>query len=140
MKRRSLLTSSLGAAAALAMPNVVSAQGKSTTVKFVPQADLALLDPVFNTALVTRNHGFLVFDQLYGLDDTLNPQPQMVDGHVVEDGGKTWRMTLRDGMKFHDGSPVLARDAVASIKRWAKNDPFGQNVMAVTDDLSATSD
>jgi peptide/nickel transport system substrate-binding protein len=135
MKRRDLLT----AAVALSMPNLAAAQNK-TTVNFVPQADLALLDPVFNTALVTRNHGFLVYDQLYGLDDNLQPQPQMVDGHVIEADGKTWTMTLREGMKFHDGTPVLARDAVASIVRWARNDPFGQNVMAVTDELSAPSD
>ncbi len=139
MKRRDLLTATAGAAAALAMPNIAAAQNK-TTVNFVPQADLAILDPVFNTALVTRNHGFLVYDQLYGLDDNLQPQPQMVAGHVVEDDGKTWKMTLRDGMTFHDGTPVLARDAIASIRRWATNDPFGQNVIAVTDELSAPSD
>jgi peptide/nickel transport system substrate-binding protein len=139
MKRRDLLTSTLGGAAALALPNIAAAQG-SKTVHFVPQADLALLDPVFNTALVTRNHGFLVYDQLYGLDDSLAPQPQMVEGHVIEDDGLTWRMTLRPGMTFHDGTPVLARDAVASIERWARNDPFGQNVRAVTNELSAASD
>ncbi len=139
MQRRELLTSTIGAAAALALPNIAAAQGK-TTVHFVPQADLALLDPVFNTALVTRNHGFLVYDQLYGLDDSLAPQPQMVEGHVVEDGGLTWRMTLREGMTFHDGTPVLARDAIASIRRWGRNDPFGQNVLAVTNEMSAASD
>ena len=133
MKRRTLL------AAALATPSLAAAQNRST-VRFVPQADLTLLDPVFNTALVTRNHGFLVFDQLYGLDDTLQPQPQMVEGHVVGDDGRTWTMTLRDGLVFHDGSKVLARDAVASIERWAKNDPFGQNVRAVTDELAAVDD
>ena len=139
MKRRDLLTTTAGAVAALAMPNLAAAQNK-TTVRFVPQSDLALLDPVFNTALVTRNHGFLVYDQLYGLDDSLQPQPQMVAGHVIENDGRQWTMTLREGMTFHDGTPVLARDAIASIVRWAKNDPFGQNVMAVTDELSAPSD
>ncbi len=139
MKRRQLLTSAAGAVAGLATPGLAAAKDK-VTVHFVPQADLALLDPVFNTALVTRNHGFLVFDQLYGLDDGLQPQPQMVDGHVTEDDGKTWTMTLREGLAFHDGTPVLARDAVASIERWSRNDPFGQNVRAVTDELSAPSD
>ncbi len=139
MKRRQLLTTSMGAAGALSMPNIGLAQG-TKTIHFVPQADLALLDPVFNTALVTRNHGFLVFDQLYGLDEGLQPQPQMVEFHAIEDGGRTWKMTLREGLKFHDGTPVLARDAVASIVRWARNDPFGQNVMAVTDELSVISD
>ena len=117
MKRRDLLTAAAGGAAALALPGIAAAQNQ-VTVRFVPQADLAILDPVFNTALVTRNHGFLVFDQLYGLDDTLQPQPQMVEGHVTEDDGRIWRMTLREGMTFHDGTPVLARDAIASIDRW----------------------
>ena len=139
MKRRDLLTAAAGGAAALALAGIAAAQNQ-VTVRFVPQADLAILDPVFNTALVTRNHGFLVFDQLYGLDDTLQPQPQMVEGHVTEDDGRTWRMTLREGMTFHDGTPVLARDAIASIDRWSRNDPFGQNVRAVTDELSAPSD
>ena len=139
MHRRGFLTTTASAASALALPSIGAAQGR-TTVVFVPQADLAILDPVFNTALVTRNHGFLVFDQLYGLDDGLMPQPQMVAGHVVEDDGRTWKMTLREGLVFHDGTPVLARDAVASIDRWSRNDPFGQNVRAVTDELSAPSD
>ena len=139
MKRRDLSTSAIGGAASLAMPHIARAQGKRT-INFVPQADLALLNPVFDTALVTRNHGFLVDDQLYGLDGTLNPQPQMVEGHVVADDGRTWKMTLRDGLKFHDGTPVLARDAVASIDRWSRNDPFGQNVRAVTDEMTAPSD
>ena len=139
MKRRDLLTAAAGTAATLALPNLAAAQNK-VTVRFVPQSDLALLDPVFNTALVTRNHGFLVFDQLYGLDDNLQPQPQMVAGHVIADDGKTWTMTLREGMTFHDGTPVLARDAIASIIRWGRNDPFGQNVLAVADEIAAPSD
>jgi len=141
MKRRNFLAKSAAALAAsrLAAPNLAAAQNRST-LKFVPQSDLALLDPVFTTGLVTRNHGFLVYDQLYGLDESFSPQPQMVAGHVVEDDGKTWTMTLRDGMTFHDGTPVLARDAVASIDRWTKTDAFGQNVRAVTDEMSAVSD
>lgn len=136
MSRRTFLASS---AAALAAPQLAAAQQR-TTLKFVPQADLALLDPVFTSGLVTRNHGFLVFDQLYGLDEGFAPHPQMVAGHVVENDGKTWTMTLREGLRFHDGTPVLARDAVASIDRWTKVDAFGQNVRAVTDELSPVSD
>src|SRR5580698_1141571 len=139
MKRRQFIATTAAAASTLAAP-VVHAADAVKTINFTPQADLALLDPVFTTGLVTRNHGFLVFDQLYGLDESFNPQPQMVDGHVVDNDGKTWTITVRDGLVFHDGQKVLARDAVASIKRWGKIDAFGQNLMAVTDDLSATSD
>jgi peptide/nickel transport system substrate-binding protein len=139
MKRRDLLASAAAGAAILSAPAVRAADA-TKVVKFVPQADLALLDPVFTTGLVTRNHGFMVYDQLYGLDEGFAPQPQMVEGHVVEDGGKTWKITLRPGLRFHDGSPVLARDAVASIQRWMGTDAFGQNLRAVTDELSAPSD
>ena len=143
MKRRDLLTSSASAVAALAMPSISHAQGTAgarSVLKFVPQSDLALLDPVFNTALVTRNHGMLVYDQLYGLDDSYTARPQMADGHVVEDDGKTWRITLREGITFHDGTPVLARDAVASIDRWTKADVLGQNIRALTDEMVTVSD
>ena len=137
MKRRDVLATAAAAAASLPAPT--SAQQR-VTVRFVPQADLALLDPVFTTGLVTRNHGFMVFDQLYGLDDDFMPQPQMVEGHVIENDGKTWKLTLREGLRFHDGTPVLARDAVASINRWMQTDAFGQSLRAATEELSAPSD
>src|SRR5580704_17893052 len=107
MRRRDLLRSSLGAGLGVAigsplgLPRLARAQG-ATTLRFVPQADAAILDPMITTGLVNRNHGFLVFDTLYGVDEQLRPQPQIVDGHVVEDDGKTWTMTLREGLKFHD--------------------------------------
>ncbi len=127
------------AAALLAAPAIGRAQGAGL-LRFVPQADLAVLDPVYATAYVTRNHAFLVYDTLYGLDEQYQPQPQMVEGHLVEDGGKLWTLTLRDGLRFHDGQPVLARDAIASIKRWAARDAFGASLMAATDELSAPTD
>ncbi len=135
MRRRDLLVG----ATALAVPSIGRAASADTLI-FVPQADLAQLDPVWVTAYVTRNHAFLVFDTLYGLDTDYNPQPQMVDGHLVEDDGKLWTLTLRPGLKFHDGAPVLARDAVASIRRWASRDAFGASLLAVTDELGAPDD
>ncbi len=135
MKRRHLL----GAGAALlAAPAVVRAQSR-TTLKFVPYADLALLDPAVS-AFVTRNHVLMVFDTLFALDEAGVPQPQMLSGHAVSADGLEWTLTLRDGLLFHDGSPVLARDAVASIRRWAVLDAFGQALMAATDELSAPTD
>jgi peptide/nickel transport system substrate-binding protein len=139
MRRRSFLQSASAGAAFLAAPHIVSAQA-SRVLKFVPQADLAVLDPVYATAYVTRNHAFLVFDTLYGLDDQYRPQPQMVEGHRIENDGKLWVLTLRDGLVFHDGTPVLARDAVASIQRWAARDAFGSSLLGATDELSAQSD
>ena len=137
MKRRTFLATA-AAGAALA-PAVVRAQ-RQTTLKFIPQIDLAFLDPHWTTAYVTRNHGYLVFDTLYGQDGNYKVSPQMVEGHVVENDGKQWKLTLRDGLMWHDGEKVLARDCVASIKRWAKRDALGVALMSATDELSAADD
>lgn len=136
LNRRSFMALS---GAALAAPAL--AQGTSARVlKFIPQADLTVLDPIWTTAYVTRNHGLAVFDTLYGTDATYAAQPQMVAGHTVENDGKLWRLTLRPGLTFHDGSPVLARDCVASVARWGKRDAMGQTLMAYTDELTAPDD
>jgi peptide/nickel transport system substrate-binding protein len=144
VKRRDFLALAAGASATtLVAPSVVRAQGTTgaaATLRFVPQSDLTLIDPVFNTALVTRTHGMMVYDQLYGLDSSYNAQPQLVDGHTIEDDGRTWRITLREGTTFHDGSPILARDAIASIDRWTKADVLGQNIRAITNEMTPVSD
>ena len=85
-------------------------------------------------------HAYLVFDTLYGFDETFTPKPQMVEGHTVEADGKIWTLRLRDGLRFHDGTPVFARDAIASIRRFAARDPFGQSLLAATGELSAPDD
>ena len=136
MKRRSFLAA---ASASLALPSVTRA-ATTTTLRFIPQIDLAFLDPHWSTANVTRNHGYMVFDTLYGYDANYNPQPQMLAGHVVEDDGKLWKLTLREGLVWHDGEPVTSRDCVASIRRWAKRDAFGGTLMAATDELAAIDD
>lgn len=136
MLRRILLT---GVSAALAVPAL--AQAPATRVlRYVPQTDLTVLDPVFTTAYVTRHHALMVYDQLYGLDAELRPQPQMVEGHEVEGDGLTWRFRLREGLKFHDGEPVRGRDCVASIRRWAQRDGLGQVLLARTAEMSAPED
>jgi peptide/nickel transport system substrate-binding protein len=140
MRRRTFLAAT--AAATLARPAIAQTE-KQRTLKFITQSDLAIVDPIWTTAYVTRNHGFMVFDTLYGQTGQkagYKATPQMVSGHAVEDDGKTWKLTLRDGLVFHDGEKVLARDCVASIKRWGARDAFGQALMARTDELSAPDD
>src|SRR5260370_13026368 len=139
MKRRELLKPALAGAAALAAPAIGRAE-KQTTITFVPHAALASLDPVWTTADVTRNFSLAVYDTLYGFDAELTVQRQMVAGDGVPDDGKEWTRTLRDGLKFHDGSPVLARDCVATVKRWGQRYPMGTALMARTDEISAPSD
>jgi peptide/nickel transport system substrate-binding protein len=139
MKRRRFIVAST---AALALPSI--ARGAKTSVlKFIPSVDLSSVDPVASPSYVTRSHGLMVFDTLYGqagIDRDFSVQPQMVAGHAVEDGGRLWSLTLRDGLLFHDGTRVLARDCVASIRRWAVRDLFGQSLMQRTDELRATDD
>jgi peptide/nickel transport system substrate-binding protein len=139
MKRRDVLKTALAGATTLAAPRIVQAEG-AKTITFTPHADLASLDPVWTTADITRNFSLAVYDTLYGYDADFNVQPQMVEGHVISNDGKQWDLTLRDGLAFHDGTPVLGRDCVATIQRFARRDPFGGALMARTDELSAPSD
>ena len=136
MDRRTLLAAS---ATLLAAPRLAAAQGQRL-LKFVPQSDLGVLDPVWSAAYVTRNHGLMVFDTLYGMDAAYRIQPQMASGHEISDDGLTWTIGLREGLRFHDGPPVLARDCVASIRRWGVRDGIGQALMAATEELSAPDD
>lgn len=139
MDRRQFLKAAAAAATLPATPHLARAQGDKT-LRFVPYSDVAIIDPIWTTGYSTRTHALLVWDTLYGLDEQFQPQPQMVEGHVVEDGGRRWTLTLRPGLVFHDGSRVLARDAVASIRRWGARDTFGQALLAATDELSAPDD
>src|SRR5580704_5842116 len=134
MKRRTFLAT---AAATLARPAI---GGQATTIIHVPQGNLVTLDPVFTTAIVTRNAAAMVFETLFGRDEKLEAKPQMLSGFTTEDNGLKWTMKLRDGLLFHDGTPVLARDCVASLRRWMKRDAIGQTVADRLDALDATDD
>ena len=136
MRRRSLLA---GAAAALAAPALAQPAG-SRVLRVIPQANLTSLDPIWTTAVVTRNHGYLVYDQIVAMDANFVPRPQMAEGWLEEDAGLRWTFTLRPDLRFHDGEPVRAQDCVASIRRWMARDSLGQTLALLLDDLSATSD
>ncbi len=140
MDRRTVLRAAgLALVGGLAAPRLPRA-ADSRVLRFVPQANLANLDPIWGTQYVVRNAGLLIWDTLYGVDSTLTPKPQMAEGHVVEDDFKTWTIKLRPGLTFHDNTPVLARDAVASLKRWMARDQMGQLIFARLDALEAVDD
>ena len=136
MHRRTLLAT--GLAAPLAAPAIVRAQS-ATTLKVIPYADLALLDPA-TSAFITRNHVLMVFDTLFGVDEAGRVHPQMLENSTTSEDRLTWTLRLRPGLMFHDGTPVLARDAVASIQRWWVADAFGQALSAATAEVSAPDD
>ena len=117
MQRRTFLAAA--AASTLARP-ALSAGNRPLI--FVPQANLTVLDPMLTAATVTRNFALMVHETLYGRDIHYQPQPLMVEGHVIEDDGKRWTMRLRDGLLFHDGTPVRAQDCIASLQRWLQHD------------------
>ena len=126
MNRRHMISASAAAwalAVALLAPGVALGQGK--TLKVVPHANITILDPIWTTAFVTRNHGYMIYDTLFGTDLEGKVKPQMVDKWTVSKDNLTWTFTLRDGLEFHDGKPVTSEDVVASLKRWASRDSFG---------------
>lgn len=133
MRRRTLL------ATALAMPAVARAE-KAAALRFIPQANLTSLDPVWTTATVTNNHGYYVYDTLYAAAADMKPKPQMAEGHEVSADGRVWRIRLRAGLMFHDGTPVRGVDCAASIARWCKRDSFGQILDAVVENWAAPDD
>src|SRR5437667_11361291 len=140
MLRRNIFGAALLALAAGLVPATASAQTAAKTLRFIPQADLRSIDPIWTTAYVTRNFGYLVFDTLFALDKEFKPQPQMVDSWTVSDDKLTYKFILRDGLKWHDGQPVRAADCVASIERWAKRDQFGQKMMEAVASIADTDD
>ena len=130
MRRRDVLKSAASVAAlGGACLRPATAQGVARTMRFVPQVNLANLDPFWTTA-GTPYHGYMVFDMLYGIDDHFVPKPQMCAGHELSVDGLTWIFTLRDGLLFHDNDKVRAIDCTTSLARWTVKDPFGQQLAA----------
>ena len=140
MDRRRFLKTAAAVGGVLAAPNLALA-ADSKVLKFVPQANLANLDPIWTTQYVVRNASVLIWDTLLGVDAQLQPKPQMVESWETAADGKTWTFKLRSGLKFHDGEPVLAKDCVASIKRWWVRDaPMGGPISRRTDALEVVDD
>ena len=120
------------ATAALALlPAIASAQ----TLKVVMHSDVKILDPIWTTAYIVRNHGYMIYDTLLAVDDKLAVKPQMLEGWTVSDDKLVYTFTLRDGLVFHDGQPVTSADCIASIRRWAARDAMGQKLMDFTKEL-----
>jgi peptide/nickel transport system substrate-binding protein len=126
MHRRTLLLAPAGLAALPLAAPALAQNARAGTLRFVPQANLSVLDPVWTTATVTGNHGWYIFETLYAQDAQGRPQPQIAEAHEVSDDRLTWRFRLQEGQRFHDGTPVRAGDCAASLRRWAVRDPYGQ--------------
>lgn len=141
--RRDLIKTSLAAGTVVSMPSILRAQTASTTARIVRMSkvgDLRVFDPIFTTAALTADHGLAIYDTLFSMDSKLRPQPQMVGKWDLSDDKKTYMFELRDGLGWHDGTPVTAADCVASIRRWAQVAPGGKLIMARAQDISKKDD
>ncbi len=122
--RRILLSAIVSVASVLSF--AVSAQ----TLRVVMHSDLKILDPVWSGAYIVRNHGYMLYDTLFAMDETFAIKPQMVESWTTSDDGLVWTFKLRDGLEWHDGTPVTAEDCIASLKRWSARDAMGQKLAA----------
>ncbi len=127
MKRRTALLSALAAGVSATSPawGAPAAAKDNNTLRVVPFAGLSVLDPIWTSAYNTRNHGYMIYDTLFGTDEEGNVKPQMVDAWTMFADQKTWVFTLRDGLFFHDGKPVTSTDVTASLTRWSSRDALG---------------
>ena len=125
--------------AAFATPDA-RAQGSDKTLRLIPEADLRILDPIWTTAYITRNYGYMVYDTLFAYDSQFRPQPQMVGSWTVSPDKLKYSFTLRAGLAWHDGAPVRAADCTASLSRWMKRDVLGQTLETAIAEMKATDD
>ncbi|MEO3388856.1 ABC transporter substrate-binding protein [Mesorhizobium sp. CAU 1741] len=111
-----------------------SSQAQPETLRVVMQTGLRLMDPIMTTAYISRDHGYMIYDTLLGLDSHFEVRPQMADWTVSEDG-LVYTFTLRDGLQWNDGAPVTSEDCIASIRRWAEVDGTGGALMTLVKEI-----
>ncbi|WP_085043783.1 ABC transporter substrate-binding protein [Ensifer aridi] len=142
ISRRDLFKAGLAAGAAFSIPSILRAQAGTADARSVRMAigDLQLFDPFFTTAGQTANHAMAIYDTLFALDSKLTPRPQMIGKWGLSDDKKTYTFELRDGLGWHDGTPVTAVDCVASIRRWGQVDAGGKLVLERARDISKKDD
>lgn len=133
MLRKMLLSIALLSAVSVASAN-------ASTLKVVAHADPKILDPIWSTNYISRNHGYMIYDTLFATDEKGLVQPQMAQGYDVSDDRLTYTITLRDGLTWHDGPAVTTADVVPSIKRWASVDRAGRAMLAFVKDFVIVDD
>ena len=122
-------------AATVFAAGVLAPAGAENMLRVVMHSDLKIVDPIWTTAYIARNHGYMIYDTLFAMDAKGEIRPQMVDKYDVSADKLTYTLTLRDGLVWHDGKPVTAEDCVASIKRWAAKDSMGQKMLGFVKDF-----
>ncbi|HUC70510.1 MAG TPA: ABC transporter substrate-binding protein [Stellaceae bacterium] len=127
---------------ALALASLPAAASTSSpqTLRLIAQADLRVLDPIWTTATITRNYGYMIYDTLFALDSHFQPRPQMVDRWTISEDKLTYTFMLRDGLKFDDRQPIRSIDCIASLKRWSRRDTLGQSLAAAVAEYRVVDD
>src|ERR1700722_19698172 len=141
--RRRFVQGGVAAATLVSTPAVIKAQtapSKLKTLRAAMQGDLRSFDPIWTSASITSYHGALIYDTLFGVDEDMKPQPQMVGSYGVSDDQLTWTFKLRDGLYFTDGTALTSADCIASMRRWAARDGAGQHMFARVKDTRTTDD
>jgi peptide/nickel transport system substrate-binding protein len=133
---RKTFVAAAAVAAMAATAGTAFAQGK--TLRVVMHSDLKIIDPIWTTAYIVRNHGYMIYDTLFAVDAKGDPQLQMLQSYTESADKMTHTLVLRDGLEWHDDKPVTAEDCVASIKRWAAKDAMGQKMMSFVASVEAT--
>ena len=121
------------------LASLASPAAAQTTLRVVMHSDLKIVDPIWTTAYISRNHGYMIYDTLFAMDAKGEIQPQMVDKYEVSPDQLTYTLTLRDGLLWHDGTPVTSEDCIASIKRWGAKDSMGQKMMSFVQDFAVVN-
>ena len=137
MRMRSLISAAV--TTALLLGSSASAHALEV-LKLRVNGDVNTMDPIATTNFTIRNVAYLVYDTLFALDSNYQVQPQMAEGYTLSDDQLTYTITLRDRLKFHDGTPVTAADAVASLQRWGKVDGLGKILFSKAESLTAADD
>src|SRR5471032_1460436 len=142
MKRRTFgaLAGGTLAAGATLTATMRPAAAATKVLRYVRNGNLTILDPIWTTAYVTRDHGYMVYDTLFAIDENNVVKPQMLDKYEVSADKTLWTFTLRDGLEWHDGKPVTAGDCVPSVVRWMGRDPMGQKLKDFVSELAVVND
>lgn len=125
--------------AALVAFSSVSVQAEEV-LRLRLNGDVNTLDPIATTNFTIRNAAYLMYDTLFAMDANYVPQPQMAESGSVSADGLVYTITLRAGLKFHDGSDVTAADAVASLNRWGSVDGLGKILYSKLASIEAADD
>lgn len=136
---RSLAKPLLAAALGLGLLAPIHAQAESV-LRVNMHSDLKIVDPIWTTAYMSRNYGYMVYDTLFAINSKGEVKPQMIDNLAISEDGLTYDFTLREGLMFHDDQPVTSKDVIASLERWGAKDAMGQKMMGFVNEMVATGD